>query len=156
MLRTNTSGTSPSHTIPPSESYFRYLTPTVLLQSPQTSLPPPIHPQTPLPPSRQSIPPINNRITPRLKRTRIRSQIQKQSFNLSYMSLSPQRCHPICFTLYSSCSAHFRVEEPRRNDVDASEISPFACERAAEVPHGGFGGVVDLGGEGVRVRWGLG
>lgn len=64
------------------------------------------------------------------------------------MSLSPQRCHPIRFTLYSSCCAHFRVEEPRRDDVDASEISPFACERPAEVADGGFGGVVDLGGEG--------
>lgn len=72
------------------------------------------------------------------------------------MSLSPQRCHPIRFTLHSSCRAHFRVEEPRRDDVDASEISPFACERPAEVPHGGFGGVVDLGGGGVRVSWGLG
>lgn len=72
------------------------------------------------------------------------------------MSLSPQRCHPICFTLYSSCGAHFRVEEPRRDNVDASEISPFACERPAEVADGGFGGVVDLGGEGVRVGWGLG
>lgn len=70
------------------------------------------------------------------------------------MSLSPQRCHPIRFTLYSSCGAHFRVEEPRRDNVDASEISPFACERPAEVPDGGFGGVVDLGGEG-RVSWGL-
>lgn len=66
------------------------------------------------------------------------------------MSLSPQRCHPIRFTLYSSCGAHFRVEEPRRDNVDASEISPFACERPAEVADGGFGGVVDLGGEGVR------
>lgn len=64
------------------------------------------------------------------------------------MSLSPQRCHPIRFTLHSSCSAHFRVEEAWRYDVDAREISPFACERPAEVPHGGFGGVVDLGGEG--------
>lgn len=64
------------------------------------------------------------------------------------MSLSPQRCHPIRFTLHSSCGAHFRVEEPRRDDVDASEISPFACERPAEVADGGFGGVVDLGGEG--------
>lgn len=71
------------------------------------------------------------------------------------MSLSPQRCHPIRFTLHSSCGAHFRVEEPRRDDVDASEISPFACERPAEVADGGFGGVVDLGGEG-RVSWGLG
>lgn len=71
------------------------------------------------------------------------------------MSLSPQRCHPIRFTLYSSCSAHFRVEEPRRDNVDASEISPFPCERPAEVADGGFGGVVDLGGEG-RVSWGLG
>lgn len=70
------------------------------------------------------------------------------------MSLSPQRCHPIRLTLHGSCGAHFRVEEPRRDDVDASEISPFACERPAEVPHGGFGGVVDLGGEGVS--WGLG
>lgn len=64
------------------------------------------------------------------------------------MSLSPQRCHPIRFTLYSSCGAHFRVEEPRRDNVDASEISPFACERPAEVADGGFGGVVDLWGEG--------
>lgn len=72
------------------------------------------------------------------------------------MSLSPQRCHPIRLTLYSSCSSHFRVEEPWRDNVDASEISPFACERPAEVADGGFGGVVDLGGEGVRVSWGLG
>lgn len=64
------------------------------------------------------------------------------------MSLSPQRCHPIRFTLHSSCGAHFRVEEPRRDDVDASEISPFAGERPAEVADGGFGGVVDLRGEG--------
>lgn len=71
------------------------------------------------------------------------------------MSLSPQRCHPIRFTLHSSCCPHFRVEEARRNDVDASEISPFAGERPAEVADGGFGGVVDLGGEG-RVSWGLG
>lgn len=76
------------------------------------------------------------------------------------MSLSPQRCHPIRFTLHSSCGAHFRVEEPRRDNVDASEISPFACERPAEVADGGFGGVVDLGGEGegelgVGMGWGI-
>lgn len=86
---------------------------------------------------------IDNKVAPSRISRSITGEVEIQALDLFGMTLATKRGHSVRLVDCKRAGTHFGVEEPWRDDVHASKLSPLTGQRLSKVSDKGFASVIN-------------